>query len=80
MPHKQPEQPAAAADSIPEDKLRDLLLSRISKHLKDLEIDHLFRALVKLEGSDLHLKVGRPPMLTTAGQVRPSLACRAGKS
>ncbi len=26
----------------------------------ELEIDKLFRALVKLEGSDLHLKVGTP--------------------
>ena len=29
----------------------------------DLEIDKLFRALVKLKGSDLHLKVGRPPIV-----------------
>lgn len=70
MPHKQPEQPAAAADSIPEDKLRDLLLSRISKHLKDLEIDHLFRALVKLEGSDLHLRVDSPPMIRIRGELK----------
>ncbi len=27
---------------------------------QELEVDKLFRALVKLEGSDLHLKVGRP--------------------
>jgi hypothetical protein len=27
---------------------------------KELEIDKLFRALVKLEGSDLHMKVGLP--------------------
>ncbi len=30
------------------------------KH-EELEIDKLFRALVKLEGSDLHLKAERPP-------------------
>ena len=29
----------------------------------DLEVDKYFRALVKLEGSDLHMKVGRPPMV-----------------
>ena len=29
-----------------------------SRQHKELEIDKLFRALVKLEGSDLHLKVG----------------------
>ncbi len=38
---------------------------------KDLEIDKLFRALVKLEGSDLHLKVGRPPHVRVAGSLRP---------
>jgi twitching motility protein PilT len=37
----------------------------------DLEIDKLFRALVKLEGSDLHLKVGCPPFVRVAGTLRP---------
>ncbi|MCR4414692.1 MAG: PilT/PilU family type 4a pilus ATPase [Thermoguttaceae bacterium] len=37
----------------------------------DLEIDKLFRALVKLEGSDLHLKVGRPPHVRVKGTLRP---------
>ena len=37
----------------------------------DLEVDKLFRALVKLEGSDLHLKVGRPPMVRTRGELKP---------
>lgn len=38
---------------------------------KDLEIDKLFRALVKLEGSDLHLKVGLAPYVRVAGSLRP---------
>ena len=38
---------------------------------KELEIDKLFRALVKLEGSDLHLKVGLPPYVRVAGTLRP---------
>jgi twitching motility protein PilT len=38
---------------------------------KDLEIDKLFRALVKLEGSDLHLKVGAPPYIRVTGALRP---------
>jgi len=38
---------------------------------KELEIDKLFRALVKLEGSDLHLKVGLPPYVRVAGSLRP---------
>src|SRR5262245_37474527 len=38
---------------------------------EDLEIDKLFKALVKLEGSDLHLKVGRPPYVRVKGSLRP---------
>ena len=37
----------------------------------ELEIDKLFRALVKFEGSDLHLKVGSPPIIRVAGTLRP---------
>jgi twitching motility protein PilT len=36
-----------------------------------LEVDKLFRALVKLEGSDLHLKVGSPPHVRVAGSLKP---------
>ncbi len=38
---------------------------------QDLEIDKLFRACVKLEASDLHLKVGKPPMVRVKGELRP---------
>lgn len=38
---------------------------------EELEVDKLFRALVKIEGSDLHLKVGRPPMVRVRGELRP---------
>ncbi len=38
---------------------------------KELEIDKLFRALVKLEGSDLHLKVGCAPFVRVDGTLRP---------
>ena len=37
---------------------------------EEYEIDRLFRALVKCKGSDLHLKVGRPPMLRVAGALQ----------
>lgn len=37
----------------------------------DLSIDKLFRAVVKLDGSDLHLKVGQPPYVRVAGTLRP---------
>ena len=38
---------------------------------KDLEIDKYFRALVKLEGSDLHLKVDKPPYVRVKGSLKP---------
>jgi twitching motility protein PilT len=36
-----------------------------------LQIDNLFRTLVKLKGSDLHLKVGLAPYIRVAGTLRP---------
>ena len=47
----------------------ELILVTDDKH--DLEVDVMFRAAVKLEGSDLHLKVGRPPMVRVQGMLRP---------
>ena len=38
---------------------------------ESLEIDKIFRAVVKLEGSDLHLKVGQPPYVRMNGVLRP---------
>ena len=37
----------------------------------ELEVDKIFRALVKLEGSDLHLKVGQPPVVRVGGELKP---------
>jgi twitching motility protein PilT len=34
------------------------------------EVDKLFRALVKLQGSDLHLKVGKPPHVRVKGDLK----------
>jgi twitching motility protein PilT len=39
-------------------------------HHDELEVDKLFRALVKLEGSDLHLKTGTPPIVRVKGDLR----------
>jgi twitching motility protein PilT len=36
-----------------------------------LEIDQLFRALIRLEGSDLHLRVGASPSVRLKGKLRP---------
>jgi len=38
---------------------------------EELEVDKLFRALVKLQGSDLHLKVGCAPFIRVNGSLRP---------
>ena len=48
-------------------RLRESLLQDKS----ELEVDKIFKALVKLEGSDLHMKVGQPPMVRVAGTLRP---------
>lgn len=45
--------------------------ARFLKKNEAFEIDRLFRALVKLEGSDLHLKVGQPPYVRVSGSLRP---------
>lgn len=48
----------------------ELKSSLISKK-QELEVNKLFRACVKQEASDLHLKVGKPPMLRVNGTLRP---------
>ncbi len=45
--------------------------SFVAKHAEDMEINKLFKACVKYEASDLHLKVGRPPMVRVDGTIRP---------
>src|SRR5688500_8766883 len=47
------------------------LKQRLLIKREDLEVDKYFRALVKLEGSDLHMKVGRPPMIRSRNELRP---------
>jgi twitching motility protein PilT len=37
---------------------------------KEPEVNKLFRQVMKYEGSDLHLKVGLPPMMRLAGTIR----------
>jgi len=60
----QPENDAA----VPSD---DPLVSRFLKVREEQEVDKIFRALVKLEGSDLHLKVGNPPIVRVHGTLKP---------
>jgi twitching motility protein PilT len=49
----------------------DSLTQRLMPKQAELEIDKLFRALVKCEGSDLHMKVGSAPLVRVAGTLRP---------
>ena len=46
-------------------------IERFLQRRRELEVDKYFRALVKLEGSDLHMKVGRPPMVRVRNELRP---------
>src|SRR5215470_17970383 len=56
--------------SRPQHSIEETANRFLGKH-EELEIDKLFRALVKLEGSDLHLKVGKPPYVRVKGSLRP---------
>ncbi len=49
----------------------DAFKSSFINRKQDLDIDKLFRACVKLKASDLHLKVGKPPMVRVDGTLRP---------
>lgn len=43
----------------------------VSKKDNKLEINKYFEALVKLDGSDLHLKVDQPPYMRVKGSLQP---------
>jgi twitching motility protein PilT len=53
------------------DAASEKLKQRLLTKREELDVDKYFRALVKLEGSDLHMKVGRPPMIRTRNELRP---------
>src|SRR5437764_4455219 len=42
----------------------------VVKSAREPEVNKLFRMVMKLEGSDLHLKVGQPPMMRLKGDIR----------
>ncbi|MBI3860402.1 MAG: PilT/PilU family type 4a pilus ATPase [Planctomycetia bacterium] len=45
-------------------------LGGLTKARQEFEVNKLFRALIKLNGSDLHLKVGRPATIRIRGTLR----------
>ncbi len=49
----------------------DRLIGSLLKEKSELEVDKIFRAIVKLKGSDLHLKVGNPPIVRVSGDLKP---------
>ena len=49
----------------------DKLVGNLLRERQELEVDKIFRALVKLEGSDLHMKVGQPPIVRVSGTLKP---------
>jgi len=49
----------------------DAFKSSFIHRKQDLEVDKLFRACVKLNASDLHLKVDKAPMVRVDGTLRP---------
>ena len=53
------------------DATMERLRASLLRERRELEVDKIFRALVKLEGSDLHLKVDQPPLVRVKGELRP---------
>ena len=53
------------------DLMVEQMVNKYTKVKEELPVDKYFRALVKLEGSDLHMKVGQPPIIRVHGTLRP---------
>ena len=49
----------------------DEMVKRFTMKREEKEVDKYFRALVKIEGSDLHMKVGQPPIVRVHGTLKP---------
>ena len=62
--------PAAAKTGTTADAVAARLRESLLQDREELEVDKIFRALVKIEGSDLHMKVGQPPMVRTRGELK----------
>jgi twitching motility protein PilT len=61
---------AGAATSQSEIPMSGGLLTGQRRSQTKLEVDKLFRICVKQQGSDLHLKTGKPPMIRHKGDIR----------
>lgn len=72
----EPETPATNGQTTPksmEERDReaiDRMVNRFVIKREEMPVDKYFRALVKLGGSDLHMKVGKPPIVRVNGTLR----------
>jgi twitching motility protein PilT len=66
--HKKEEVADVAAGKVP---TLEELTAKYTRKREEQAVDKLFRALVRLKGSDLHLKVGRPPIVRVNGELKP---------
>ena len=55
------------------DEKIEAMVKRFTEKRADNEVDKYFRALVKLQGSDLHMKVGKAPIIRVDGTLKPCL-------
>jgi twitching motility protein PilT len=62
---------SAEATKSDSDETMDRLVGNLLKEREPLEVDKIFRALVKLQGSDLHMKVGQSPIVRVNGTLKP---------
>src|SRR3954468_22522272 len=62
-----------AAVQVPEDDPSDAKVpAEVRNGRREPEVCKLFRLVMKLQASDLHLKVGQPPMMRLRGDIRRS--------
>jgi twitching motility protein PilT len=61
---------AVPAAPVVDEKIEDMI-NRFTQKRADNQVDRYFRALVKLQGSDLHMKVGKPPIIRVNGTLKP---------
>lgn len=70
-PKKEANSGADQSNEFQSEVTADSLRSRLLKLKEGNTVDKYFRALVKLEGSDLHMKVGQPPIIRVHGTLKP---------
>ena len=58
------------SDLTPDEKIEEMV-NRFTQKRQDNAVDKYFKALVKLQGSDLHMKVGKAPIIRINGTLKP---------